>query len=403
MQFVFTKKLKTLCLAFMAIGIIAIIGGLMTDHSEHHNRFWSNILINSFFYLAIGLGALFFYALQYATETGWTAVVKRVFEGIFSSIPVFGGILALVLLVGSFGGHHVYHWMDHSLMEPFLEDGTTPNPKFDSIIAGKEAYLNLPFFWIRTIIYLAVFTFFARYFRKESLREDAVGGTKIHFNMYKKSAIFLIFFAVFSSTASWDWIMSIDVHWFSTLFGWYVFSGMWVGAMITAVLFVRFLKAKGYLEFVNDSHLHDLSKWMFALSFLWTYLWFSQFILIWYSNIPEEVTYYIQRIQDFKVPFFGMFIVNFVFPMIMLMSRTAKRITFLPIFVGIFIFLGHWMDTYMLITPGATQHFAIGFMEVGLFLGFLGLFVYLTLNAFTKAPFLAANHPYRDESEHFEI
>jgi hypothetical protein len=396
MQFVFNKKLKSLCFAFMAIGIIAILTGMFTDTSEHHNRFWSNILINSFFYLAIGLGALFFYTLQYATETGWTVVVKRIFEGIFSSIPVFGGVLAIVLLVGTFGGHHIYHWMDSAVFD-------VDSDKYDAIIAGKSAYLNKPFFWIRTLVYLGVFTFFARYFRKESLREDALGGTEIHFKLYKKAAVFLIFFAVFSSTASWDWIMSIDVHWFSTLFGWYVFSGMWVGAMITAVLFVRFLKGQGYLEFVNESHLHDLSKWMFALSFLWTYLWFSQFILIWYSNIPEEVTYFIERIEHFKVPFFGMFLVNFIFPMILLMSRKAKRIKFLPIFVGLIIFLGHWMDTYMLITPGATHHFHLGFMEVGIFLGFLGLFVFLTLRAFTKAPFLPVNHPYRDESEHFEI
>lgn len=380
----------------MAIGIIAILTGMFTDTSEHHNRFWSNILINSFFYLAIGLGALFFYTLQYATETGWTVVVKRIFEGIFSSIPVFGGVLAIVLLVGTFGGHHIYHWMDSAVFD-------VDSDKYDAIIAGKSAYLNKPFFWIRTLVYLGVFTFFARYFRKESLREDALGGTEIHFKLYKKAAVFLIFFAVFSSTASWDWIMSIDTHWFSTLFGWYVFSGMWVGAMITAVLFVRFLKGQGYLEFVNESHLHDLSKWMFALSFLWTYLWFSQFILIWYSNIPEEVTYFIERIEHFKVPFFGMFLVNFIFPMILLMSRKAKRIKFLPIFVGLIIFLGHWMDTYMLITPGATHHFHLGFMEVGIFLGFLGLFVFLTLRAFTKAPFLPVNHPYRDESEHFEI
>lgn len=380
----------------MAVGIIAILTGMFTDTSEHHNRFWSNILINSFFFLAIGLGALFFYALQYATETGWTAVVKRIFEGIFSSVPVFGGILALVLLVGSFGGHHIYHWMDSAVFD-------VDSDKYDAIIAGKSAYLNKPFFWIRTILYLGVFTFFARYFRKESLREDVVGGTEIHFKLYKKAAVFLIFFAVFSSTAAWDWIMSIDTHWFSTLFGWYVFSGMWVGAIITAIMFVRYLKGQGYLEFVNENHMHDLSKWMFALSFLWTYLWFSQFILIWYSNIPEEVTYFIERIEHFKVPFFGMFIVNFVFPMIMLMSRKAKRIKFLPIFVGLIIFLGHWMDTYMLITPGATHHFNFGFMEIGIFLGFLGLFVFLTLRAYTKAPFLAANHPFREESEHFEI
>ena len=394
--FVFNKKLKMTTFVLMAIGVLALVIGFATDSSDHHNRFWSNVLVNSFFFLAIGLGAIFFYALQYATEAGWSAIVKRIFEGIFSSIPVFGGILMLVLLVGTFHGHHIYHWMDSEVFNP-------ESDHYDSIIAGKRAYLNPGFFWIRTILYMAVFTFFARKFRQKSLLEDQIGGTEIHFWNYKKAAVFLIFFAVFSSTAAWDWVMSIDTHWFSTLFGWYVFSGMWVSAMISAILIIRYLKGQGYLDFITENHMHDLGKWMFALSFLWTYLWFSQFLLIWYSNIPEEVTYFIERIEHFKVPFFGMFLVNFIFPMIMLMSRKAKRIAFLPVFVGIFIFLGHWMDVYLLITPGATHHFNLGFMEIGMFLGFLGLFIFLTFKAYTKAVFLPKNHPYLDESKHFEI
>lgn len=393
MEFVFTKKAKRSTFILMAIGVISILSGLF---SQDHDHFWSNMLVNSFFFLAIGLGALFFYALQYATETGWSAITKRIFEGIYASVPVFSGLLVVVLLVGTFGGHHIYHWMDSHVFDPDSEH-------YDAIIAGKSAYLNKPFFWIRTIAYLATFIIFARLFRKKSLLEDQVGGTEIHTFLYKRSALFLVFFAVFSSTLSWDWIMSIDTHWFSTMFGWYSFSGMWVSAMITAILLVRWLKGKGYLPYINENHIHDLGKWMFALSFLWTYLWFSQFMLIWYSDIPEEVTYYVQRIEDFKIPYFTMVMVNFLLPMIMLMSRNAKRTNSILLLVGSIIFLGHWMDVYLMVLPGATHHWHLGFFEIGTFLGFLGLFIYLTLNAFTKASFLPKNHPFLEESKHMHI
>jgi hypothetical protein len=252
-------------------------------------------------------------------------------------------------------------------------------------------------------VYLATFMYGAYWYRKTSLKEDEVGGTDLHFLMYRRGALFLVFFAVFSSTLAWDWVMSLDPHWYSTLFGWYVFSGMWVTAMISAIILVMYFKSKGLMGYVNDSHVHDLGKWMFAISFLWTYLWFSQFMLIWYSDIPEEVTYFKERIEHFKIPFFGMFIVNFVFPMLMLMSRTAKRTPGLLIFVGICIFLGHWMDVTILVQPGTMHHFSLGFMEIGTFLGFLGVFLYNTLNNISKASLYPKNHPYVDESAHHHI
>ncbi len=396
MEYIFSKRAKNITMFLMVIGLITIGAGFFNDHSEHHNHFWTVVLSNSLFFLFIGFGALFFYALQYATETAWSSLVKRIFEGIFSVIPYFAVPLVIVLLVGSFGGHHIYHWMDPEVHEK-------GGHHFDAIIHNKSAYLNLPFFWIRTVVYLGTIIFFARWFRNKSVLEDKVGGTEIHFLLYRRGALFLVFFAVFSSMLAWDWVMSIDPHWFSTLFGWYVFSGMWVGAMITAIMVIIYLKSKGLLTYVNDSHIHDLGKWMFAISFLWTYLWFSQFMLIWYSNIPEEVTYFKERIEHFRWPFFGMFVVNFVFPMLMLMSRAAKRRPGLLIFVGTCIFLGHWMDTQMLIQPGATHHFSLGWMEIGTFLGFLGLFVFVVLRTISKASLYPKNHPFVDESLHHHI
>lgn len=380
----------------MAIGLIAIVAGFATDHSEHHNHSWSVLLTNSLFFIFIALGAFFFYALQYATETAWSVLVKRIFEGLFLNIYWTGAVVLVVLAAGLLNLHHLYHWMDPAVHE-------VGGHHFDSIIHNKGAYLNKPFFTVRTLVYLATFMYGAYWYRKTSLKEDEVGGTDLHFLMYRRGALFLVFFAVFSSTLAWDWVMSLDPHWYSTLFGWYVFSGMWVTAMISAIILVMYFKSKGLMGYVNDSHVHDLGKWMFAISFLWTYLWFSQFMLIWYSDIPEEVTYFKERIEHFKIPFFGMFIVNFVFPMLMLMSRTAKRTPGLLIFVGICIFLGHWMDVTILVQPGTMHHFSLGFMEIGTFLGFLGVFLFNTLNNISKASLYPKNHPYVDESAHHHI
>lgn len=392
MDFIFTKKAKLIFSIFMLIGVVAMALG----YTEDHDRFWANFFVNGFFYFAISLGALFFLALQYATEASYMVALKRVIEGISQYIFVGAGILIVFFAAGSFHLHHIYHWMDPEVFDPLSEH-------YDKIIAGKAAYLNQPFFWIRTLVYLGVWCFFAYLFRKRSLEEDRIGGTKLHFKNMTSAAIFLVFFAFTSSTASWDWIMSIDTHWFSTLFGWYVFSGMWVSFMIFFVLITIWLKNKGYLPHVNKSHIHDAAKWMFAISFLWTYLWFSQFMLIWYSNIPEEVTYYITRINDFKWLFFGIFFTNFLFPMVILIARDAKRQVGYLITVGCIIFLGHWFDVYMMIIPGSIGHAHFGFVEIGMFLGFLGLFLFVVFRAFSKAPMTVENHPFLEESKHLHI
>lgn len=380
----------------MIIGLIAMVYGYSTDHSDHHNRFWANIFVNGFFYFAISLGMLFFLALQYATEASYMVVLKRVIEAISQFIFVGAIILILFFLAGSLHFHHIYHWMDPDVYDINSES-------YDAIIAGKSAYLNQPFFWIRTLVYLGVWCWFAHRFRKRSLLEDKEGGVKIHFKNMAIGATFLVFFAVTSSTSAWDWIMSIDTHWFSTLFGWYVFSGMWVSAMIFLVLFVIYLKGKGYLPEVNQSHIHDVGKWMFAISFLWTYLWFSQFMLIWYSNIPEEVTYYIDRIEHYKWLFFGVFFTNFLFPMVILMARDAKRQIGYLIVVGCVIFIGHWFDVFLMVTPGSVGHLEFGFGEIGMFIGFLGLFLFVVFRSLAKAPMMVKNHPFLEESKHLHI
>lgn len=395
MEFSISNKAKKLVLGLVTIGALLSIVGIftMSDGEDKFQRIMANFLIDGFFFFAIALGALFFLALQYATETGWYAYVKRVIEGVAGYLPVGAVILLVVFLTFSFTqGAHVYIWMD-----PAKVAG-------DHIIENKAIYLNPTFFMIRTVIYLGIYYMFYRGFRSRSLLEDKIGGTELHFKNYRKGATFLVFFAVFSSTSAWDWIMSIDVHWFSTLFGWYVFAGMWTSTMVVLVLLTLHLKKNGYLPKVNDSHIHDLGKWTFATSFLWSYLFFSQFMLIWYANIGEEVMYFQQRIQDFKLLYFGMFVVNFALPMLMLMSREAKRHSGILTFVGLIILVFHWVDIFMMVTPGSIGSSAcISFLEIGMFLLFAGVFIYVVLNSLTKAPLTPVNHPFLDESIHHEI
>ena len=251
---------------------------------------------------------------------------------------------------------------------------------------------------------MTVYYLYLRGFRTRSLEEDRIGGTVLHFKNYKKAATFLVFFAVFSSMSSWDWLMSIDVHWFSTLYGWYTFAGMWCSAMVVLVLLTLYLKSLGYLPKVNDSHIHDLGKWTFATSFLWSYLWFSQFMLIWFANMGEEVVYYMMRIENFNVMYFTMFIINFAFPMLILMSRDAKRHAGILTFVGIVILIGHWLDVYMMVAAGSLGANAkVGFLEIGMALLIAGIFIRVVLTNLSKAPLTPVNHPFLDESIHHEI
>lgn len=384
----------------IAVGVLSLIIGLIVHASDDQfmTRLMGGLLSNGYFYFCIGLGALFFLALNYATEAGWYAYIKRPIEAIAMFLPYGTGLLAVVLLAITFmDGAHVYGWMDPEL----LDEGSH---HYDKILDQKDFYLNKTFFWIRTVAYLATYLIFLRGFRKRSLEEDRVGGTEIHFRNYRKGALFLVFFAVFSSTSAWDWVMSVDWHWFSTLFGWYTFAGMWVSTMVVLVILVLYLKKKGYMPKVNESHIHDIGKWMFAISFLWSYLWFSQFMLIWYANIPEEVTYFVARIEEHQFLYFFMFFINFAFPMLILMSRDAKRHAGILTFVGIIILLGHWLDAYQMIAIGSQGPNAYpGFIEFGIGIALAGVLIKVVLTNLSKAPLTPVNHPFLDESIHHDI
>jgi Ni/Fe-hydrogenase subunit HybB-like protein len=252
-------------------------------------------------------------------------------------------------------------------------------------------------------VFLVGWNWYRLNLRKFSLKQDAEPDGNVWYKKaFKHSAAFLVFFMVSESIMSWDWIMSFDPHWFSTLFGWYVFSSMFVTGVTTIALVTIYLKSQGYLEFVNDSHIHDLAKFMFGLSIFWTYLWFCQFMLIWYSNIPEEVTYFITRIEDYNVLFFGMVAINFLFPLLILMNSDFKRVNWFVVTAGLFIILGHYLDIFVMVMPATVgKSWFIGFPEIGAFLFFAGLFIYVVFNAISKVPLLAKGDPFMGESKHF--
>ena len=390
-MFTIDKKAKNFSMVLMAIGLIALIYGFSTDA----HRAWPSLLFNNYFFIGIAVFGVFFVAKQYVSEAGWSIVLKRVPEAVMSALPVMSLIMLFIMFASIMHWNHIYHWLHEGIMDPASDH-------YDKIIAGKEAYLNGSFFIIITITYLLGWNYFAKKLRALSVLEDKVVGTAIHFKSVSTSAWFMVFFAVTSAMASWDWIMSIDPHWFSTIFGWYVFAEWGAIGFTTILLFTLYLKRQGYLEDVNENHIHDLGKWIFAMSLVWTYMWFSQFMLIWYANIPEEVTYFMARleVENYKFLFWFSMIINFIAPIILLMSRDAKRNNGRLIFVGCVILVGHWINSYLLVTPGTLgTHGHIGFVEIGMGLGFAGLFIYLVLNSLTKQPLETKNHPFLDESK----
>lgn len=365
------------------------------SHDEHvfhqlSNKPWAALYVAAFFFFMISLGTLAFYAIQRAAQAGWSPVLFRVMEGITAYLLPGGIIVIVILVLSAMHLNHLFIWMDPEVVA------------HDKLIAGKSGFLNVPFFLIRAVIFLSGWALYRHLSRKFSLAQDQAKDISNHKKNFRISAGFLVFYIVTESMMSWDWVMSIDPHWFSTLFGWYVFASMFVSGITAIALITIYLKSKGYLEFVNDSHIHDLGKFMFAISIFWTYLWFSQFMLIWYSNIPEEVTYFISRIEDYNLPFFGMVVMNFVFPLLILMNSDYKRVNYFIVIAGIVIILGHYMDVFNMIMPSAVgDQWFIGAAEIGGFLFFLGLFIFIVFSELTKAPLLAKGDPYMGESERF--
>lgn len=415
-HFDFSGSVKKTLLIIGGVGLLLLIAGIVmallgggheaeaghasaelgeAGHSEFHwyQRLFANLWINNVYFTGLSIIGVFFVAFQYAAQAGWSAGFKRVPEAFGAWLPIAGVLMLVVFL---FGSHSIFHWTHDYLYDK-------ADPRYDAIIDGKRAYLNTPFYLIRMVVYFGLWFWMWRLIRRESLAEDLDGGTAHYHKMVKYSTIFIIIFAITSSTSAWDWVLSIDTHWFSTMFGWYVFASWFVAGLAAITLMVVRLRETGYLLNVGSEHLHDLGKFVWAFSIFWAYIWLSQFLLIYYANIPEESVYFVERMSNsYYAPIFYMILgLNFLLPFLLFMTRDAKRLTIFLKLVCTIVLVGHWFDFYLMITPGTLwENGGFGLLEIGCAMVYLTAFLWVVFGSLAKAPLVAKNHPMLQESIH---
>ncbi len=410
-NFVVSKRYNTVSIALMLVGIIAIAGLYIVTHGGNASaeekkindaRFWASLLQNSVYFLLVVNAAMFFICATTLAWGGWQMAFRRVPEAISAVVPVIG-VIALVILLGiAYSDNHtIFHWTD------------THHVETDKILNFKKGFLNKNFFAGMTIFTVVAWSALGWKMRQlsRSLDDKPLAtneeSKKYIWNNTVWAALYIIVFALtVMSSIPWLWLMSIDAHWYSTMYSWYTFASTFVAGMAVIALFVIYLKNKGYLEYTNQEHVHDIGKFMFAFSVFWTYLWFSQFMLIWYANIPEETTYFKPRADGpYSGIFWFMFIVNFIAPLLILMRRSSKRNYTVLSFMAVLIVFGHWLDIYQMVFVSPMTDEKTGVTHVpnilwdfGVALGFVGVIMFVTGRALSKAPLLAKNHPFVKES-----
>jgi hypothetical protein len=404
-KFIPSKRYNAVAFLLMAIGLLSAIVLFFNTHAPaatpeeelaNQARFWASLLQNSVFFLLVVNAAMFFMCATALAWGGWQIAFTRVTEAIAAVVPVIGVIAIAILLSIVYGGNHtIYHWTDAAHVE------------HDHILLQKKGFLNPTFFSIVTVLTVFLWSFLGWRMRKLSLKTDTTEFEnpkqkyKFQFRNTVSAALFMIVFALtVLSSIPWLWLMSIDAHWYSTMYSWYTFASSFVAGVALITLFVIYLKNKGLLQMVNKEHIHDLGKFIFAFSIFWTYLWFSQFMLIWYANIPEETVYFKPRAQGiYSFIFWAMFIINFVLPILILMSRDSKRNYTIVTVMALIIIFGHWLDFYQMVFPAVSPNnvpFILADLGVALF--FVGLIIYATGRVLSKHSLVAANHPFVKES-----
>lgn len=371
------------------------------NHGSHSKpwtvRLWANILLNAYYFVLFAVGGLFFVALKYAANAGWSTMIKRIPEAMSAYLPV-GFLLLFVALY--LGKSEIYHWYSYMY-------GAEPGSG-DHLLDSKSWFLNKKFFLIGIPVIGLIWILFRIVLRRLSLAEDqaAAGDNSYFLKSIRFSAAFIFIFAFSFSILSWLVMMSIDAHWFSTIFSVYNFAIAFVTTVTIIALFAVYLKRLGYMEMVSDEVMHDLGKFMFAFSIFWTYIWLAQYLLIWYANLPEETVYYDARLHGYFRPYFFINIaMNFALPFLILMMRNAKRSPYVLVLAGSIILVGHWIDLFLMVMPGSVgpEHAGIGLLEIGTTMAFAGLFIYIVSNALGKASLYPKNHPYLLESANYDV
>jgi hypothetical protein len=384
-QIIISRNFRIITLVLMAIGVITFIFGLLSDPKTT----WANYLVVNYYFLSLAIGGVFFFVLQSISQSGWASAFQRVSEAMMSYIP-FAGIFFLLLW---FGVSDIYHWSDKEAVA------------LDPVLQHKAVFLNVPFFMARLIIYFVLWVIFVRKLRSISLSGDLADPSDINgiLGLFNKSElfskIFIFILAITVSLAAFDWIMSIDAHWYSTIFAFKNIASAFLHGVSILTLIVFILHRKGYFPFLNKYHIHDFARYIFMFSIIWGYFWFAQFMIIWYGNIPEETGYYFIRWQGgWKVMFFLEIILNWAVPFMVLLPVKASRNPTLILIVIFCLIIGQYIDIFVQVIPGTTGLLRFGWIEAGLFIGFAGLFAFTVATALSKAKLIPSNHPYLGES-----
>lgn len=400
-KFIPAKRYNTIAFALMVVGVIAAISLFVATGGEgnHDNRarFWASLLQNSVYFLLVVNAAMFFMCATTLAWGGWQIAFTRVTEAIASCVPVIGVIAMVILLALCFGDHHtIYHWTD------------AEHVAHDPVLQHKSGFLSKGFFATVTILTVVLWSFLGWKMRQMSLKTDEgeIVSTlekrkKFVWNNTVMAALYIVVFALtVMSSVPWLWIMSIDAHWYSTMFSWYNFASTFVAGLSLIALYVVFLKNNGYLPLVNKEHLHDLGKFIFAFSIFWTYLWFAQFMLIWYANIPEETVYFKPRAEGiYSAIFWMMLIINFVAPILIFMSRDSKRNYTIVTIVSVLVIFGHWLDFFQMVFPAVSPtKVPMILFDMGIGLGFIGIIMFVTGKTLSKHSLTARNHPFVKEA-----
>ncbi len=401
---------KKWTIGLIVAGVLALLYGFIMFHPFEHagheasvnsTRFWAVLLQNSTYWLLTVNAAMFFICVTTMAMGGWQVALRRVPEAISSVVPILGIITFIILMAIVWGGRtDIYHWLDKDAVAA------------DKILNGKKGFLNPVFFTVWSAISIGLWSLLGRKMRAMSLESDKHGtmdyetGKKWVWKNTVWASLFTVFFGLtVASTVPWLWLMSIDPHWYSTMYSWYTFASTFVSGLSLIALFVIYLKNRGQLEYVTDEHLHDLGKFMFAFSIFWAYLWFSQYMLIWYSNQPEETKYFVDRIgtAQQRGAYYGIFffnlIVNFLCPLLIFMKKSTKRNWTVVTFTAVLIIFGHWIDFYQMVMPGTLGGNAeLMPFEFGIACFFIGVIMWGVGRYFSKNSLLAKNHPFLKES-----
>jgi len=378
-KLVVQKNFKYLMFAFIGIGIISLAAGFMLDP----DRAWANYLLNNYYFVSLAIGAAFFGAIQYISQSGWSAAFKRIPEAMASYIPV----AAVLFLILYFGMHTLFQWS---------QDGITA---MDAVLAHKAVYLNIPFFFLRLILFFSLWIVMIRLLRKLSLKEDAEGGMTFFYKSEKYSKILIFIIAVSFTLFGIDMIMSLEQDWYSAIFAAKSFIAAFLHASTVIALIAIILYRLGHLPMLNNSHLHDFSRYIFMLSLIWGYFNFVEFMLIWYGNIPAETVFFVKRSGGaFGALFFVNIALNWLVPFLFLMPRMTSRSKVFLLPVIFLMMIGQYTELYYYIWPAVVHGAKFGILEIGTYLGFLGLFALVVTNTLSKASLVPRNHPYLEES-----